>query len=174
HTIAGKSEKIEITYIPSWLENNPEIFSQRDFTIDEARHLLAEKIRVGSEDEIQRKRTLWGPHTDSIEFFIKGKNAGIYGSQGQQRSLVLSFKLAQVALIQEILGQKPILLLDDVMSELDTARRNALMDFISDDIQTFITTTDLKYFNETVLQRARIITLSKTGSSLTELSERGV
>lgn len=97
------------------------------------------------------------PHR--IEFFIEGKNARIYGSQGQQRSIVLSFKLAEVALIRDMLDQKPVLLLDDVMSELDEQRRNALVGFISGDIQTFITTTNLQYFSEDILAQARVIRL---------------
>ena len=64
------------------------------------------------------------------------KRQALYGSQGQQRSIVLAFKLAEAALIQEMLGQKPVLLLDDVMSELDAGRRNALVSFIEGDIQT--------------------------------------
>lgn len=89
-----------------------------------------------------------GPHADYVEFFVAGRNAALYGSQGQQRSIVLAFKLAEAALIQEILGQKPVLLLDDVMSELDAGRRNALVSFIEGDIQTFITTANLAYFDE--------------------------
>jgi len=102
-----------------------------------------------------------GPHADRIEFFIDGKNAALFGSQGQQRSVVLAFKLAEATLIQDILRQKPVLLLDDVMSELDAARRRALVAFISGDIQTFITTTNLAYFDDDLLGGARIVELEK-------------
>ena len=108
-----------------------------------------------------RKRALVGPHADRIEFFIDGKNAALFGSQGQQRSVVLAFKLAEATLIQDILRQKPVLLLDDVMSELDAARRRALVAFISGDIQTFITTTNLAYFDDDLLGAARIVELEK-------------
>lgn len=66
-----------------------------------------------------------GPHSDEIVFTLDGENASIYGSQGQQRSIVLSYKLAEAAVIEEIIDQKPVLLLDDVMSELDGRRRDA-------------------------------------------------
>lgn len=64
-------------------------------------------------------RAVVGPHSDEIVFTLDGENASIYGSQGQQRSIVLSYKLAEAAVIEEIIDQKPVLLLDDVMSELD-------------------------------------------------------
>ena len=102
-----------------------------------------------------------GPHADYVEFFVAGRNLALYGSQGQQRSIVLAFKLAEAALIQEILGQKPVLLLDDVMSELDAGRRNALVSFIEGDIQTFITTANLAYFDEGLLARARVVELPR-------------
>ncbi len=75
--------------------------------------------------------------------------------------MVLAFKLAEATLIQDILRQKPVLLLDDVMSELDAARRRALVAFISGDIQTFITTTNLAYFDDDLLGGARIVELEK-------------
>ena len=100
-----------------------------------------------------------------MEFFIAGRNVALYGSQGQQRSVVLAFKLAEAALIQEMLGQKPVLLLDDVMSELDEGRRNALVSFIEGDIQTFITTANLAYFDEDLLSRARVVELPLEGAA---------
>lgn len=171
HAITGGQENIQVSYIPSWIDNNQEIFLEEPFTTEEARTALEKIFNANGFDEITRKRSLWGAHTDCVEFFINGKNAGIYGSQGQQRSLVLSLKLAEVALIQQVLGQQPVLLLDDVMSELDEARRTALVGFISRDIQTFITTTDLKYFNEEIVSRARIVSLENP-SVLPEESKR--
>ena len=72
---------------------------------------------------------------------------------------MLAFKLAEVQLIQDILQQQPVLLLDDVMSELDADRRRALMGFVAGDIQTFITTTNLSYFDRDLLDRARVVEL---------------
>lgn len=159
--ISGKKEIIESSYVPSWENNESENFCTFNYPKEEALCLFSESIQKKLSDEKIRKRSLIGPHADRIEFYIDGKNAGLYGSQGQQRSLVLSIKLAEVELIHEIKNQKPLLLLDDVMSELDKDRRKCLLEFITDDLQTFITTTHLEYFSEDILNRAKIISLSK-------------
>ena len=100
-----------------------------------------------------------GPHNDKIAFALAGRDAAAFASQGQQRSIVLAWKLAEVELVRQTLGTNPVLLLDDVMSELDSGRRDTLVNFASEDIQTFITATDLDNFNPALLQRARIIAL---------------
>ena len=86
-------------------------------------------------------------------------NATQFASQGQQRSVVLAYKLAEAAVIEEILGQKPVLLLDDVMSELDSARREALVSYVSSEVQTFVTTANLAYFDAGMLSRADLVEL---------------
>ena len=82
---------------------------------------------------------------DDISFLINGIDARKYGSQGQQRTVALSLKMAEIKLVKKIISDNPILLLDDVMSELDTDRRNALIDEIKD-IQTIITCTGYDEF----------------------------
>lgn len=96
--------------------------------------------------DLFKKNTGVGPHRDDIHFFINGINAD-YGSQGQHRSLVLSLKLAEIELMKEITREYPILLLDDVMSELDNSRQVKLLETISEKIQTFITTTSLDHLH---------------------------
>ena len=132
---------------------------------DEARVALADALAARRHEERQRRRALVGPHADRVEFLIDGADASLFGSQGQQRSIVLAFKLAEAAVIEEVLHQKPVLLLDDVMSELDAMRRAALMDYMATDVQTFITTTNLAYFEDEVLDRARIVALPLDASS---------
>ena len=110
--------------------------------------------------EHQRRLSLFGPHADQIVFLINGKDASHFASQGQQRSLVLSYKMAEVALLRDRLNQTPVLLLDDVMSELDEQRRTQLM-VISQDIQTFITSTNLSYFDDEFLSNVEIVELSQ-------------
>lgn len=110
-------------------------------------------------EELERKRCLVGPQADRIFFYIDGKNATHFASQGQQRSIVLAWKIAEVRIIQEILGTRPVLLLDDVTSELDITRRNALMTLVSENIQTFMTTTDVTGVDPQVVARARVIDL---------------
>ena len=171
--LSGLRETIDVSYVPSWEQWDEA--SPRDglFSLEDAREKLSAIITKGTAREEERGRALWGPHADMIAFFIEGRNAASFASQGQQRSLVLAFKLAEVALLKEMTGQQPVLLLDDVMSELDEGRRNALVEFIEGDIQTFITTTNLGYFSGRLLGRARVVELEKEGtvSYLKEASE---
>ena len=89
-------------------------------------------------DDIRNGCTTKGAHRDDAEILINGKNARLYASQGQQRSAVLSLKLAEAAVLSERMGEKPIILLDDVMSELDSKRQDFLLNKL-DDCQVFIT-----------------------------------
>lgn len=111
-------------------------------------------------EDIRRKQTTKGPHRDDIEFLIENRDVKNFGSQGQIRTVVLALKMAEVLLSEELLGEKPLLLLDDVMSELDESRRKAIMDFIFHDIQTIITTTNLGYFSDETLRSAQIVRFS--------------
>ena len=90
---------------------------------------------------------------------LGGRDASDYASQGQQRSIVLAWKLAEVQMVREILGVQPILLLDDVLSELDRSRREMLVQFVTDDIQTFVTATDLDGFSSDFINRANVLNL---------------
>lgn len=94
--------------------------------------------------DLFKKNTGVGPHRDDLTFLINGMDAS-FGSQGQHRSLVLSLKLAEIELMESVTNEAPILLLDDVMSELDNTRQLKLLETISQNIQTFITTTSLDH-----------------------------
>ena len=104
----------------------------------------AEKIK---EEEILKKTTLIGPHRDDIEFLLDGKNAKIYASQGQQRTIVLSLKLSEMIFIKELTGKSPVLLLDDILSELDKKRQEKLFKYVKE-VQTLITVTDAQEIKE--------------------------
>lgn len=110
--------------------------------------------------EILRGISLIGPHRDDMVIFLDEKHTRIYGSQGQQRTAALTVKLAEIELIKEIRGDYPILLLDDVMSELDPHRQAYLLETIGEKIQTLITSTDLKPFSPPVVGKAKIFTVS--------------
>lgn len=103
---------------------------------DEFLDVLASK----RENELRMKTTLVGPHRDDLKIIINGKDGRQYGSQGQQRSAALSLKLASIKMIEKIKGITPVLLLDDVMSELDQGRQEYLLS-ATEDIQTFLTMT---------------------------------
>ena len=123
------------------------------------RQLMYNAVEKARFKELAAKHAMIGPHKDAIRFYIDGRDAAIYGSQGQQRSLVLAWKLAEVRLIEEMFDIKPILLLDDVMSELDEVRRNELTKYVLESTQTFITTTNISYFTQEMLNQAHIVHL---------------
>ena len=94
-------------------------------------HVL-KRIKVSTVDDIFRGNTSQGPHRDDLVFMLNDADIKPYASQGQQRSVVLALKLAELDILREETGEKPVLLLDDVMSELDEHRRNSLLDAIAD------------------------------------------
>lgn len=167
--ISSSCEELECAYVPSWAlggEGRPACLEMcSPMGRDQARDLMGQRLEQLAAQERARRRSLVGPHADRIEFYIQGRNASVFGSQGQQRSVVLAWKLAEVRLIQEMLGQRPVLLLDDVMSELDARRRNQLVGFMEDSVQVFITTTTPEYFTPQVLDRARVVELEGSGVS---------
>ncbi|SEF68782.1 DNA replication and repair protein RecF [Eubacterium ruminantium] len=128
-------EKLEIKYNKSVNE-------------DEYKDTLLEKRSV----DCKYESTQYGPHRDDISFFINGIDVRMFGSQGQQRTAALSLKLAEIELVKKIINDSPILLLDDVMSELDSNRRNALLNRIKD-VQTIITCTG---YDDFIRERIKI------------------
>lgn len=116
---------------------------------------LKAELAACAEKDIEMKTTSRGPHRDDIVFEINGVNARTYGSQGQQRSVVLSLKLAEIELVKRRIKDMPVLLLDDVLSELDRNRQTRLLSEIGG-VQTFITCTGLEEFVETRKEHNRI------------------
>lgn len=106
--------------------------------------------------EIFQGTTLYGPHRDDVRFLINHKNVQTYGSQGQQRTTALSVKLAEIDLMKNQTGEYPILLLDDVLSELDGARQTHLLKTIQDKVQTFLTTPGLSDVARNLIKEPRI------------------
>ena len=136
---------------------NPEATAaevQERFWLELREKVAAERVRGTS---------LVGPHRDDVLLAIDGNPAREYGSQGQQRTLVLSLKLAELELIETVVGEAPLLLLDDVLAELDLQRQDRLLDAISDRVQTIVTTTHLGNFDARWLDSAQVIAV-KQGS----------
>jgi DNA replication and repair protein RecF len=123
-----------------------------------------EKIRLGflsrleqlRSDEIQRGVTTIGPHRDELRFLGNGIDLGTYGSRGQARTAVLAFKLAEVIWMKQKSGQMPVLLLDEVLAELDPARRTDLIQRVLESEQALMTTTDLESFPPEYVSKARL------------------
>ena len=107
---------------------------------------ILDQLQQGREADIAAAATLIGPHRDDLSILVGGLDARSFGSQGQKRSCVLSLKLAESAIIEETTGQRPIVLLDDVMSELDASRRDYLLNSLMGK-QVFITCCDTAYFH---------------------------
>lgn len=126
--LTGGKEEIKIVYEPSTGE-----------------HTLEEAIRRYKERDLKVMSTSIGPHRDDICLIVNGIDIRKFGSQGQQRTAALSLKLSEIELVKKVTKDKPVLLLDDVLSELDKYRQNYLLDSI-DDIQTLITCTGVDEF----------------------------
>jgi DNA replication and repair protein RecF len=105
-------------------------------------------------EELRRGTTLLGPQRDDLMFLINGTDARLFGSQGQQRTVALSLKLAEFRLIEDYVGEPPVMLLDDVMSDLDDIRRKHLLRWVQRRCQTFITCTNLRSFPKEILNEA--------------------
>jgi DNA replication and repair protein RecF len=148
-SISGSTEILQINYVPSVPldQNHPEQIQQA----------FLEKIQMRAIAELRQGTTLVGPHRDELELTINQTPARQYGSQGQQRTLVLALKLAELQLIEEVVGEPPLLLLDDVLAELDPSRQNQLLDAIQDRFQTLITTTHLGSFDSQWLNSSQIL-----------------
>lgn len=148
--ISATGEKLQIEYAPALTE-----LSSTDKTEDIYQKLQDFFIK-NKRREIRKGTTLTGPHRDDLHFILNGRNAHLYASQGQQRTIALSMKLAETDLVNQIKGEHPLLLLDDVMSELDQKRQSALLNFIHGRTQTFITTTDLAGISWEIMKKPRI------------------
>ncbi len=159
--ISGGDERVALNYVPCWLRGDDDELTRYEFDRDEALSSLESYGRAMRPVERARRRTVAGPHADDVLFLLDGRNAVHFASQGQQRCIVLAYKLAEAAAIEDAMGRKPLLLLDDVMSELDERRRAYFMEFVADDIQTFITTTNAAYFTDAMKRRARIVRLGE-------------
>ena len=126
--LSGKKEQLKIVY-------------EKNVEIDD----LEEKLRKNQERDIILKQTTVGPHRDDIVFIVNDINIRKFGSQGQQRTAALSLKLSEIELVKKSIKDTPVLLLDDVLSELDSSRQNYLLNSIGN-IQTIITCTGLDEF----------------------------
>jgi DNA replication and repair protein RecF len=147
--ISGETERLEVNYLPNvkWLEDDP-------ITVQQA---FLSKIEDRRMAEQYQGKTMVGTHRDEIEFVINQTPARYYGSQGQQRTLVLALKLAELKLIEEVVGEPPLLLLDDVLAELDPNRQKQLLEVIGDRFQTIITTTHIDTFNHDWIKDSQIL-----------------
>lgn len=132
--ISSNNEAVEVKYISSIGESEPK-------NIKETRSAFREKIQKTKKEEFYRGTTLVGPHRDDLFFKLNGHPLRQFASQGQHKTFLISLKLAEYFFIEEVCHETPILLLDDVLSELDFNRSGLLLDKLTEVGQAFITTT---------------------------------
>lgn len=142
--ICGCFEKVCVKYLPS---------TEGEMMLG----LLEENLS----SDLKKGTTSFGPHRDDFGFYIDDKNVVTQGSQGQQRNILITIKIAFVKMIKKIKEEEPILLLDDVFSELDKVRQNNLLNAINPEAQTIISTATLAEIDKKLLEKANIITLKK-------------
>lgn len=172
------SETLALQYLPSF---NPGYLSDTDYVHLENESFAAElaeralpdldartvaqhfrhKLRQRRSRELDSGATMYGPHRDDFRFLVNGRDMRLYGSRGQQRSAALAIKLAEVAVMTRRTGSAPVLLLDDVMSELDAGRRSMLLSSLEGVRQAVLTTTDWDDFTPQFRAEARLLTVSR-------------
>ena len=125
-------------------------------TIDNMKTNMLERLIGTRNRDISYGSTGIGPHKDNFVFYFGDNNLSMYGSQGQLKMAILSLKLSEIDIFKDVTGDAPILLLDDIFSELDIEKRNKLINYINNDIQTIITTTDLNDIDSELVKIANI------------------
>ena len=137
---------LTIKYIPNVDTNDMINFKQ----------IMHTKLQNNYDREVLIGNTLVGPHRDDFGFKINDNDLLVYGSQGQIKMAVLSLKLAEIDVFNELCHEYPVLLLDDLFSELDVEKRNKVINYLNRDIQTIVTTTDLKNIDKRIIKKAVI------------------
>lgn len=146
----SENEKLTIDYDCNFLEKKDNL------EIEQISEKFKKKLEERKKDEIIRGQTLVGPHRDDVVFYINNQESTKFASQGQQRTVVLSLKLAELDIITQKTGEPPVLLLDDVLAELDDVRQNYLLKTINNKTQTIITSVDTLLFDEKFLEEVMI------------------
>ncbi|MDW0118876.1 DNA replication/repair protein RecF [Sporosarcina thermotolerans] len=129
-------------------------------TVEQMEEILIKKLQEVRRRELERGMTLIGPHRDDLHFFVNGYDIQTYGSQGQQRTTALSLKLAEIDLVKQEVGETPVLLLDDVLSELDDYRQSHLLNTMQGQVQTFVTTTNIAGLDHETIRKAELYEVS--------------
>ena len=162
--ISQSKEELKIKYETSVQDDN---LSQKESIYSN----LLDLYDQNQDKEFRRQTTVVGPHRDDLAFYVNGHNVQTYGSQGQQRTTSLSVKLAEIDLMKDKTSEYPVLLLDDVLSELDDNRQTHLLKTIENKVQVFLTTTSLEGVKIELLNQPQIYSVSS--GQVTVDSDRG-
>lgn len=154
------NEIVEQIYFNIMKLNNFKIIYKPNIDLDISSIDIKNKLKQIYKDkldyDIKINSTSIGPHKDDIEFYLDDINLKLYGSQGQQRIAIVSVKLAEIEIFKKYKDSIPILLLDDIFSELDIEKQNNLLNYINKNIQTIITTTDLNNISKELINKSKL------------------
>ena len=142
----SNSKGLIIKYNPSIVISN----------MDNLKENMLNKLKQNYEREIFMGNTLYGPHRDDFSFVLEDNDLLVYGSQGQIKMAILALKLSLIDVFKDVCGEYPVLLLDDLFSELDVEKRNKVINYLNKDIQTIVTTTDLKNVDKRLVRNSII------------------
>lgn len=151
--ISSGNENLNIVYESTIKMKEPET--------DKIKVLFKQILEESFDQEYVRGQSVVGPHRDDLIFLINEKEAKSFASQGQQRSIVLALKLAEVRVIENRKGEIPVLLLDDVLAELDESRQDFLLHNLPENIQTILTTTHISDLQKEFLKGAQVLTVEQ-------------
>ena len=143
-------------------------FDLGEFELEKVKKNYESKLNKNFKVELMQGVTLVGPHRDDFSFDLSGINMKEFSSQGQQRLAIIALKIAEIYLYKEETGEYPVLLLDDIFSEIDTKKRNKIVSFLLKDIQSIITTTDINDIDEDLVKNATIFKVNNN-----KVTERG-
>ncbi len=149
NNITDDNKIIKILYKPNIIIDS--------YDLESLKEVLKDTYKKNYRRELSAGMTLFGPHRDDFYFLMDDDiDMKIYASQGLQKCAVLAYKLSSIPIFKEKNGSSPVLLLDDIFSELDLSKRNKLLKYVNEDIQSIITTTDLKNISKRTLKDAVI------------------
>ena len=156
-SLTDDKEILQFSFLPALNFNNNQ---KNDHLLDknqsDFQQLFLDSLKAKQKEEILRGVTTIGPHRDELRFIVNDLDMGDYGSRGQIRTTMLALKLAELEWMKNQTGEKPVLLLDETLAELDQKRREKLLQAIIDGDQTILTTTDMKLFNHDFSDHATI------------------
>jgi len=141
----------------------------KDFNVEKIRNTYESKLKKNFKIELMQGITLIGPHRDDFSFNLSGMDMKNFASQGQQRLAVIALKIAEIYLFKEEKKEYPVLLLDDIFSEIDSKKRNKIISFLLKDIQSIITTTDINDIDTKLVEKATVYKVNNN-----KITERGM
>lgn len=166
--LTGRQERLRIAYRSSVSLGDPDT---KEIELKALEVSFAEQIRVARPKETGSGMSVVGPHRDDLGFLVDERDMGSFGSRGQQRTVALALKLAEAEFLHQSVHDRPVLLLDDVLSELDESRRHHLLDFVRDYEQVIFSATDLGSFERDFLEGATILRVEEGAISRVEADE---